>query len=77
MNVVKPLTNHLVQQLTVAFSEKHAQVEDFGNVKEEIVVNDFSEDGWGEIVFLSKTNKPTICCGFDTMHMTIQLLSDV
>lgn len=57
MNLVKQLTNHLVQQLTVAFSKKHAQVEDFGNVKQEIIINDFSKHGRGKKVFLSKTNK--------------------
>lgn len=48
----KKLTNHLVQQLTVAFSKKHTEIENLGNVKQEVIINDFSKHSWGDEVLL-------------------------
>lgn len=45
------LTYHLLQQWRVAFSEKHAEVQDLWDVKQEVVVEDFSESrGRNEVI---------------------------
>lgn len=49
----RQLTDHLVQQLAVAFSKEHTQIQDFGNVKQEVLIDDFSKHGRGEEVFLT------------------------
>lgn len=41
-----------MQQLAVAFPKQHTQIQDFGNVKEEILIDNFSKHGWGDKVLL-------------------------
>lgn len=46
------LTYHLMQQLAVALPEQHTQIQNFGNVKEEIFIDNFSKHSWGDKVLL-------------------------
>lgn len=48
-----------MQQLAVALSKEHAQIQDFRNVKQEVVVDDFSKHGWGEEALLKETERQT------------------
>ena len=46
------LTYHLLQQRGVAFSKEHAEVQDLWDVKQEVVVEDFSKSRGGNEVIL-------------------------
>lgn len=48
------LTNHFMQQLTVALSKQNTQIQNFGNVKQEVVVDNFSKHSGGDEVILWK-----------------------
>lgn len=50
----KPLTNHLMQQLTVALPKEHTQIQKFGNVKQEVLIDNFSKHSWSDEVLLRK-----------------------
>lgn len=51
-NPNKLLTYHLLQQLAVSLSKEHTQIENFGNVKQEVIIDDFSKHSWGDEIFL-------------------------
>lgn len=46
------LTYHLVQQLAVTLSKKHTKIQNFGNVKQKVLVDDLPKHSWGKEVFL-------------------------
>lgn len=46
------LTNHFMQQLTVALSKQNTQIQNFRNVKQEIVIDNFSKHSRGDEAFL-------------------------
>ena len=43
-----------MQQLAVALSKEHTEIQNFGNVKQKVVVDNFSKHGGGEEVFLQE-----------------------
>lgn len=51
-NLNNLLTNHFMQQLTVALSKQNTQIQNFGNVKQEIIIYNFSKHSRGDEVIL-------------------------
>lgn len=49
---VAPRTYHLLEQQRVAFPEEHAEVQDLGDVEQEVVVENFSKRRRGKEVIL-------------------------
>lgn len=47
-----PHTYHLLEQRRVAFSKEHAEVQDLWDVKQEVIVEDFSKRRGGNEVIL-------------------------
>lgn len=43
-----------MQQLTVALSKQNTQIQNFGNVKQEVVIDNFSKHSGGDEVILWK-----------------------
>lgn len=43
-----------MQQLTVALSKQNTQIQNFGNVKQEVVIDNFSKHSRGDEVILRK-----------------------
>jgi hypothetical protein len=52
-----PRTYHLLEQQRVAFSKKHTEVQDFWDVKEEVIVEDLSKCRGGDEVILRKVQR--------------------
>lgn len=52
--IYRELTYHFMQQTAVALSKEHTQIQDFGNVKQEVLIDDFSKHSRGEEVLLKK-----------------------
>lgn len=48
-------TYHLLEQRRVAFSKEHAEVQDLWDVKQEVIVEDFSKCRRGNEVFLGNS----------------------
>lgn len=51
-NLNNLLTNHFMQQLTVALSKQNTQIQNFRNVKKEIIIDNFSKHSRGDEVVL-------------------------
>lgn len=43
-----------MQQLTIALSKQNTKIQNFGNVKQEVIIDNFSKHSRGDEVFLWK-----------------------
>ena len=50
-------TYHLLEQWRVAFSKEHAEIQDLWDVKQEVIVEDFSKCGGGNEVILRNSTE--------------------
>lgn len=52
------LTDHLLEQETVAFSKEHTEIQNLRDVEQEVIVDNFSKDrGSDKMILQRKKNK--------------------
>lgn len=50
------LTDHLLEQKTIAFSKKHTEIQNLRDVEQEVIVDNFSKDWGSDKMILQRNN---------------------
>lgn len=51
------LTNHLLEQEPISFPKKDTEIQNLGDIKQEVIVNNFSKDRGSDKMILQRQEK--------------------